>query len=125
MLAYFRLPASEVNPFEIIFALSFIAAPALAVIACLRTIFAMRPVLRKAGGDVLFVILWVVFISLSAAFFMVEGKSGSAIYDVFGFAAPLARSTDVVIEGITILGPPATFLGQYSCRARLPVGLNF
>jgi len=107
MLAYFRLPASEVNPFNIIFALTIIAAPSLAVIAGLRTIFSMRPLLRKAGGDVLFVVLWLVFISLSAAFFVVDGKSGSPFYDIFGFAAPLAGSTDILINGITILGPPA------------------
>lgn len=108
MLAYFRLPASEVNPLNIIFALTIIAAPALAVIAGLRTIFSMRPLLRKAGGDVLFAILWLGFISLSAAFFLLYGKSGSPIYDVFGFAAPLAGSTDILIEVITILGPPTT-----------------
>ncbi len=107
MLAYFRLPVSEVNPLKIFLTLSLIAAPALAVVAALRTIFSMRPLLRKAGGDVLFVIAWLVFISLSAVFFAVEGKSGSPFYDVFGFAAPLAGSTDIIINELYILGPPA------------------
>jgi len=107
MLAYFRLPFSAVNPLKIIFALSLIAAPALAVIAGFRTIFSMRPRLRKAGGDVLFFFLWVFLITLSAAFFAGGGSGGSPLLDVFGFAAPLSGATDYPIENLYVGGAPA------------------
>ena len=106
MLAYFRLPASEVNPFQIVSALCLIAAPALAVIAALRTIFSMRPLLRKAGGDVLFFLLWVVLISLSAAFFAATESGGSPFIDVFGFAAPLLGATDINIHAFVVGNAP-------------------
>lgn len=107
MLAYFRLPFAEVNPGKIILALSLIAAPALAVIAAFRTIFSMRPWLRKAGGDVLFFFLWMFLITLSAAFFAGGGSGGSPLLDVFGFAAPLSGATDYPIENLYVGGAPA------------------
>jgi len=106
MLAYFRLPASEVNPVQIILALSLIAAPALAVIAGLRTIFSMRPWLRKAGGDVLFFVVWMFLITLSAIFFAGGGSGGSPLIDVFGFAAPLSGATEYEITELYIGGAP-------------------
>lgn len=106
MLAYFRLPATEVNPVQIVIALCLIAAPALAFIAGLRTIFSMRPWLRKAGGDVLFFFLWLFLITLSAAFFT-EGGDASPLLDVFGFAAPLSGATEYKIENLYIGGAPA------------------
>ena len=108
MLAYFRLPASEVNPFQTIFTLCLIAAPSLAFIAALRTIFSMRPLLRKAGGDVLFFFVWSILITLSAAFFMVNVKGGSPYIDVFGFAAPLSGATDVDIYALVVGSAPIT-----------------
>lgn len=107
MLAYFRLPIAEVNPLKIILALSLIAAPALVVIAGLRTIFSMRPWLRKAGGDVLFFFLWIFLITLSAAFFADGGSGGSPLFDVFGFAAPLSGATDYPIKNLHIGGASA------------------
>lgn len=106
ILAYFRLPAEKVNPIQIILALSLIAAPALAVIAALRTIFSMRPWLRKAGGDILFFVIWMGFIILSAAFFAGGGQGGSPFVDVFGFAAPLAGATEYEISELYIGGAP-------------------
>jgi len=105
MLAYFKLPASEVNPFQICLALCLIAAPVLAVIAALRTIFSMRPMLRKAGGDVLFIFVWLALIMLSTAYFALGVQNGSPFYDVFGFAAPLGGSTDYNITELLIFGP--------------------
>lgn len=107
MLAFFRLPVAEINPFQIVGALCLIAAPALAVIAGLRTIFSMRPWLRKAGGDVLFFVLWMAMITVSAAFFA-AGDNGSAYVDVLGLAAPISGATDQVIESFHIGGAPAT-----------------
>ena len=106
MLAYFRLPLSEVNPFQIIFALCLIAAPALAVIAAFRTIFSMRPMLRKTGGDVLFFFIWMILITLSVAFFAASETGGSPFIDVFGFAAPLSGATDVDIYALVIGSAP-------------------
>lgn len=105
MLAYFRLPFEQVNPLEIILSLCFIAAPALVFIAGIRTIFSMRPWLRKAGGDVLFFLIWLFLITLSAAFFA-EGGNASPLLDVFGFAAPLSGATDYQIESLYIGGAP-------------------
>ena len=107
VLAYFRLPASDVNPFKIVLSLSLIAAPALAVIAAFRTIFSMRPWLRKAGGDVLFFLLWIMLITLSAVFFAGGGEGGSPLLDVFGFAAPLTHAADFPIENLYVGGAPA------------------
>ena len=106
MLAYFRLPVAEVNPLQIVLALCLIAAPALAFIAGLRTVFSMRPWLRKAGGDVLFFVIWLVLITLSAAFFA-GGGNASPIVDVFGFAAPLSGATEYQIENLYVGGAPA------------------
>lgn len=106
MLAYFRLPASDVNPVQIILALCLIAAPALAVIAALRTIFSMRPWLRKAVGDILFFLIWLFLISLSAIFFAGGGSGGSPLIDVFGFAAPLSGATEYEITELYIGGAP-------------------
>ncbi|MEP3655339.1 MAG: hypothetical protein ABJO36_10625 [Litorimonas sp.] len=107
VLAFFRLPLSEVNPFQIVFALCLVAAPALAVIAAFRTIFSTRPMLRKAGGDVLFFFLWMFLITLSSIFFAGGGNGGSPLLDVFGFAAPLSGATDYPIETLYVGGAPA------------------
>ena len=109
MLAYFRLPAAEVNPFEIVLALCLIAAPALSLVAAIRTVFTMRPWLRKAGGDVLFFFLWVFLISISAAFFASSGVGGSPFADVIGLAAPLLNATDFPIETFNIGFGEASF----------------
>jgi len=107
MLAYFRLPFDKVNPLKIFLSLTLIAAPALAVIAAFRTIFSMRPWLRKAAGDALFFVCWMFLITLSAIFFAGGGSGGSPIIDVFGFAAPLSGATDYQIESLYIGGAPA------------------
>ena len=105
ILSFFRLPLSEVNPFQTVVALCLIAAPALVVVAGFRTIFSARPALRKAGGDVLFFFLWIGLITLSAAFFA-GGDGASPIYDVFGFAAPLEGAVDEPITELVIGGAP-------------------
>ncbi|MEM9600942.1 MAG: hypothetical protein AAF926_07960, partial [Pseudomonadota bacterium] len=92
ILSLFRLPLSEVAPFETLIAAFLIAGPTLAIIAAIRTVFAMRPMLRKAWGDVLFVIFWLVILSLSAMFFM-DGSGASPFMDIFGFAAPMLTGT--------------------------------
>ena len=107
MLAYFRLPAAQVNPFEIVLTLCLIAAPALSIVAAIRTIFSMRPWLRKAGGDILFFCLWMFFITISAAFFAGGGLGASPFTDVFGLAAPLLNATDFPIDTLYIGGGPA------------------
>jgi len=107
VLSYFRLPANAPwNPFEMAAALWLPAAPALALIATIRTVFDARPLLRRWLGDVLFVILWLVALiapmATSAA--SGEGFSGTAILDAFGFAAPISGSTDEIMAGFTIIG---------------------
>lgn len=106
ILSIFRLPLDQVAPVETIVAATFIAMPALALIASVRTFFMMRPGLRRAGGDVVFVILWLVALTLSAAFFM-DGSGGSPFVDVFGFAAPLATGTSETVTALYIGGPPS------------------
>jgi hypothetical protein len=66
----------------------------------------MRPWLRKAGGDILFFIIWIFLITLSAAFFAGGGSGGSPLYDVFGFAAPLSGATEYEIRELYIGGAP-------------------
>jgi len=106
VLSLFRLPVSEVNPFVTILSLCMIAGPAMAVIAGLRTIFSTRRGLRGAGGDVLFFFAWMALIVMSTVYFQISGTS--AIWDVFGFAAPIAQATDVEIETFVIGGSVAT-----------------
>lgn len=107
ILSLFRLPLDEVAPLETIVAATFIAMPALALIASVRTVFAMRPELRRAGGDVVFFLLWLVALTFSAAFFM-GGSGGSPFADVFGFAAPLVNGTSETVTELYIGGPPPT-----------------
>lgn len=107
VLSLFRLPLDQVAPLETVVAASLIAMPALALIAAVRTLFAMRPGLRRAGGDVVFFVLWLVALTLSAAFFM-DGSGGSPFADVFGFAAPLVTGTSETVTELYIGGPPPT-----------------
>ena len=107
VLSYFRLPTNAPwNPFEVAAALWLPAAPALALIAAIRTVFDARPLLRRWLGDVLFFILWLAALMMpmiiSAA--SGEGLSGSAMLDAFGFAAPITGSTDKIMNGVTIIG---------------------
>lgn len=104
ILAYFRLPAADVQPLVIVFALCVIAAPALTVIAALRTAFSMRPMLRKAGGDVLFFFIWLTMITVSAAFFATGATS--PLIDVLGMAAPISGAADVPVEFFAIGAAP-------------------
>ena len=107
VLSYFRLPANAPwNPFAMAAALWLPAAPALALIAAIRTVFDSRPLLRKWLGDVLFFILWLAALiaPMMISYTSGEGFSGSAILDAFGFSAPISGSTDETIGGVTIIG---------------------
>ncbi|MGB3457433.1 MAG: hypothetical protein WBG08_00170 [Litorimonas sp.] len=107
VLSLFRLPLSDVSPVETLVPALFIGAPAMAVIACVRNMFAMRPGLRGAGGDVAFFLFWMVGITVSAAFFM-DGTGSSPVVDMFGFAAPLSGGTSEPVTSVTIGGGPLT-----------------
>jgi hypothetical protein len=107
ILSLFRLPLDEVAPFETIAAATFIAMPALALIAAVRTLFSMRPVLRRGWGDFTFFMLWLVAIILSASFFM-DGSGGSPLGDIFGFAAPLVTGTNEPVTAMYIGSGPST-----------------
>ncbi len=106
VISLFRLPLSDVRPIVTLLCLCLIAAPALAVIAGLRTIFSTRRGLRGAGGDVLFFFVWLALLLLSSAFFAT--RSAPPILDVFGFAAPLAGTTTERIESLVIFGPASS-----------------
>lgn len=106
ILAYFRLPAEQVNPLEVIFALCIIAAPALAIIAALRTVFSMRPWLRKAGGDVLFFFVWLAMIITTVAFFSGGDDGASPFIDILGMAATISGATDEIITIFHLGGAP-------------------
>lgn len=105
ILSLFRLPLDQVAPLETMAAASLIAMPALALIAAVRTVFGMRPALRRAWGDVAFFILWMLALTLSASFFM-DGSGGSPFADVFGFAAPLVTGTSEPVTAMYIGGAP-------------------
>lgn len=103
LLSAFRLPLSDVRPFQTLLALSLIAAPALAVIAGLRTVFSARRGLRGAGGDVVFFLVWLAMLIMAASYFA-TGVGGSPMLDVLGIAAPLSGATDQVISELILIG---------------------
>ena len=105
LLSYFRLPVENTQPLETLLATMIVAAPAMAVIAAIRNIFVMRPGLRVAGGDVAFFIVWMAGLTLSAAFFM-DGSGGNPVFDVFGYAAPLATGTSEPVSSLVIGSAP-------------------
>ncbi|MGB6230213.1 MAG: hypothetical protein WBF53_08810 [Litorimonas sp.] len=107
VLSLFRIPLGEVSPLETLAATLIVAAPALAVIAGVRTLFAMRPRLRGALGDVAFFFIWMGALVASAAFFM-DGSGGSPFADMFGFAAPLLKGTSEPVTALYIGGAPGT-----------------
>ncbi|QHL91662.1 hypothetical protein GVO57_13745 [Sphingomonas changnyeongensis] len=74
-------------------ALWLIVAPALAGLAAIRALWAAVPVLRGAGGDIAFFILWMASLVLPVA---ASDKRGfaAAIYDFPGFTRPLLHGTD-------------------------------
>ena len=100
-LSLFRLPLNEVRPHETMIATILICAPAFAVIASLRALFAARPKLRGAGGDVLFFFVWITGISVAAMYFA-SGGNASPIIDVFGYAGVIAGSTNEPIEYLAV-----------------------
>lgn len=104
-LSFFRLPLSDVAPFETLIAAFLIAGPTLATIAAIRTFFAMRPWLRRAWGDVLFVVFWMAALSFSAMFFM-DGSGASPFIDIFGFASPMLDGTSEPVREMYIGGAP-------------------
>ncbi len=107
VLSYFRLPANAPwNPLAMAAALWLPAAPALALIAAIRTVFDARPLLRRWLGDVLFFLLWLaaLIVPMAISGMSGEGLSGTAMLDAFGFAAPISGSTDVIMSGVTIIG---------------------
>jgi len=107
VLSYFRLPSDAPwNPFSMAAALWLPAAPALALIAAIRTVFDARPLLRRWVGDVMFFVLWLaaLIIPMATSAASGEGLSGTAMLDAFGFAAPISGSTDEIMSGVTIIG---------------------
>jgi len=107
VLSFFRLPTDVTwNPLAMAVTLWLPAAPALALIAAIRTVFDARPWLRKWLGDVLFFILWLAALisPMIASAASGDGLSVTTILDAFGFAAPIAGSTDEVMSGVTIIG---------------------
>jgi len=107
VLSYFRLPSDAPwNPFSMAAALWLPAAPALALIAAIRTVFDARPLLRRWVGDVIFFVLWLaaLIIPMATSAASGEGLSGTAMLDAFGFAAPISGSTDEIMSGVTIIG---------------------
>lgn len=105
VLSFFRLPLSGVNPFATILSVAIVAGPTLAIIAAVRVLFAMRPLLRGALGDVLFFVFWMVGLVMSASMFM-GGQAASPMLDMFGFASSVAYGTADPITELYIGGGP-------------------
>ena len=101
IISFFRLPLGEIRPHETLLTALFIGLPAFAVIASLRTLFASRPGLRGAWGDVLFFIAWMAGLSIAAITFM-DGSIASPFIDVFGYAASIAGSTSDQIHSVSV-----------------------
>lgn len=78
---------------QLSFALWLIVAPALAGLAAIRALLAAVPVLRGAGGDIVFFILWMTSLVLPAAASDTRGFA-APIYDFPGFTRPLLHGTD-------------------------------
>ena len=106
ILTVFRLPLSEVRPFQTFPILFVIAGPALAIIVGLRHFFDSRPKLRGAGGDVLFFLVWMAGNVIAAVLFEVE--NASLFSDMFGYAASASVSTDETITALAVGGAPST-----------------
>ena len=115
IISFFRLPIDEFAPLEVLLGAILIAAPALAVMAALRTFFSARPILRGAGGDVLFFVIWLGGIIMASAYFM-PGGNPSAMQDLFGFAASISPAVDEQITSITI-GPTPEMAGTIKVDA--------
>jgi len=110
ILSGFRIPLSDIRPFETVFTFSIIAAPSMAIIAAIRTCLNARPLWRGALGDVLFFFFWITALGTATAASMDGGGTGSSgVTDIFGFITPIAQSVDVPIETMSIgAGPSAT-----------------
>lgn len=100
VLSLFRLPLDQVNPFVTLFTFLAIAAPALMVTAAIRTLFASRPMLRGAWGDVFYFIFWMAGNIIAITAF--ERPDATAFSDIFGFMAAILGSTDQDVFAATI-----------------------
>ena len=106
VLSFFRLPFSEISVGETIFCCLVISCPAFACIAVMRLLFASRPLLRGATGDVLFFFIWVFGISAGVH---VANSGGSGFWDLFGFVHPILLSADEPVEMLVVGAVSASY----------------
>lgn len=81
-----------------------VTAPALAIIAGVRTLFASRPRLRGWLGDIAFFFVWTALLVMSVSYF--EMETGTAFGDPMGFVAPLALASPEPVVEYYIGGSP-------------------
>lgn len=101
ILSGFR--TGEIAPLDTVLTTVLVGAPALAVVAGVRTLWESRPWLRGAAGDVAFFFVWTALVTASAALF---GGAESVFADPLGFAAPLLQASPEAVEALYIGGSP-------------------
>jgi len=105
ILCFFRLPLSEINPVHLFSTLFLVAGPAMIMVVGVTRVLRSRPLLRGAWGDVAFFIFWMVGNVIAAALFEFENLNLG--YDLFGFAASAAVSTEEPITAMAVGSAPS------------------
>jgi len=109
LLAWVVGAVDGVRPLDIALSLCLIAAPALMGVAALRAVCDSLPLTRGALGEVGFLILWIVSITVSALSSMLDRGFIAAMLDFSGFVRPIIHTLpDDTLQMITIGRSPVT-----------------
>ncbi len=104
VLAFNRLPSSEVQPLPLLATLWLIAAPALLLTAAIRTLLDSRPLGRRWAGEVLFFVIWMALLIAPVAVMMEGPIKPIAVTDPLGFVSSLTHATAERLDNLIIIG---------------------
>ncbi|MEO0467666.1 MAG: hypothetical protein AAF216_14085, partial [Pseudomonadota bacterium] len=103
ILGVVRLGIGAAKPLDTVLVAGVIAAPALSMIAAVRTLLTSRPMLHGWFGDLLFFIIWMTGLTVSAATgALADAGVLNPFVDVFGYVYPIIASADFPIDAISI-----------------------